>query len=79
MDRLLESNNPEQGFQSWNSTKQKCGSWTVSMATDNIAKFREFFKTHERTKTEKWLWKQTQLQVRVDIITSDILANSWLN
>ena len=46
---------------------------------DNIAKFREFFKTHDRTKTEKWLWKQTQLQVRVDIITSDILANSWLN
>jgi len=49
------------------------------MATDNIAKFREFFKIHDRTKTEKWLWKQTQLQVRVDIITSDILANSWLN
>jgi len=39
------------------------------MATDNIA----------TTKTEKWLWKQTQLQVRVDIITSDILAKSWLN
>jgi len=49
------------------------------MATDNIAKFREFFETHDRTKTEKWLWKQTQLQVSVDIITSDILANSWLN
>ena len=48
------------------------------MATDNIAKFREF-KIHDRTKTEKWLWKQTQLQVRVDIITSDILANCWLN
>jgi len=49
------------------------------MATDNIAKFREFFKPYDRTKTEKWLWKQTQLQVRVDIITSDILANGWLN
>ena len=49
------------------------------MATDNIAKFREFFKTHDRTKREKWLWKQTQLQVGVGIITSDILANNWLN
>jgi len=47
------------------------------MATDNIAKFREFFTTEQKRKSG--CGSKHNFKLEIDIITSDILANSWLN